>query len=676
MITANSQHPGLRLPHHARGPRVDSRGAALALALICVTVVGMLGAGYLQITSALVRRQSVAVDQQLAFYLAEAGLAESFQAVRMGRSGQIGSVAAPAVYGQGLVWVDVLELVDGSLRLDSTGLKGAGRSSLSLVVQPVELKLGFFADSDLVVDTAIMADGWDSDESTYEALVEKVDIVGLPTRELLMEHSTHIYNIVGPTTYGQILEGPDIDPMAAYSGDLARLSQWELERVALFQPALRLAYPHGYDPAGPVAGYGETSDDSSVEPEIAADEGPLGEPCVTTEEGALIGSNGNVTFNLPEGEKGQIWGDVVPGPLGTVSGTDSVDVVGETSSRPTAVELPDVELPVVALAPAVRHDDLFPMLITVGTSGHERIEVAADAELVIRGPATVVVGELVLEPGALLTLDTRAGEIALFVLKELDLQPGSSVSNSGDQPDETTVQVSSAVNDPSDPAVKLEATSQFYGTIYAPKTGVRIGSEFEIFGAVVAGSLEISANARLHFDSSGFGSSALPKIIGWRLIEVPAAVKQGGDPFRLLGLTAADVPVLADSHDLAAVAMELEYVDLAGVKRSYSGAESLFDWETAASVVSVERTATREKEAGADDPEETGPEEAGPATPARANVDALLSSGEHPHSIADDLVPFAPYSPEEWAQIYDIDPGPAHTGMLRDADLAAGGTGG
>ncbi|MEZ6018728.1 MAG: hypothetical protein R3F17_01135, partial [Planctomycetota bacterium] len=107
------------------------RGSALVLALIAVSMVAALGAAYLQLTSSVTRRQGAEVENTQAFYLAEAGLAESFQAVRIGRTGQIGSIGSPVRYGQGLLWVDAVDTADDQIRLTSTAMSGTGRAALS-----------------------------------------------------------------------------------------------------------------------------------------------------------------------------------------------------------------------------------------------------------------------------------------------------------------------------------------------------------------------------------------------------------------------------------------------------------------------------------------------------------------------------------------------------------------
>jgi hypothetical protein len=69
---------------------------------------------------------------------------------------------------------------------------------------------------------------------------------------------------------------------------------------------------------------------------------------------------------------------------------------------------------------------------------------------------------------------------------------------------------------------------------------VSVGSEFELYGFLMANSLEVAAGTRFHFDSgiAGAGRSIPPpRLVGWRIEEIPASVRQTRvDPFRLYGL--------------------------------------------------------------------------------------------------------------------------------------------
>jgi hypothetical protein len=318
-----------------------------------------------------------------------------------------------------------------------------------------------------------------------------------------------------------------------------------------------------------------------------------------------------------------------------------------------------------------------------GTSGHLEIVVGAGAELVLRGPSTVVIGDLVLEPGAALSFDTRAGSVALYVLRSLDLQPGSLVSNSDEAPDRTTVQVAATDDDSLDPAVKLDATAQFHGTLYAPESTVRIGSDFEFFGGVIARRLEIGAGARLHFDHAGVEGSPMPRILSWRVVEIPSEVRTVfSDPFRALGVERDSLMQLSLAHDLGNVQLDVIYIDMGGVTRTWSGSEDQFDWSQVETLESAVRAATRENEVCADEPTETdqaelGADEVGaPEVQAEAErernslgvrsgvVDVLAGYVPNHHHLTK-IHSLAPFSSEEWRYIQTSHPRVKDDEMLR-----------
>ena len=74
-------------------------------------------------------------------------------------------------------------------------------------------------------------------------------------------------------------------------------------------------------------------------------------------------------------------------------------------------------------------------------------------------------------------------------------------------------------------AVQLRATTQFYGTIYAPDANVTVGGAFELFGSVAARVLNLEPGARLHYD--GTGNTHMPTLVSWQIVEVPPAVRAG-----------------------------------------------------------------------------------------------------------------------------------------------------
>ena len=164
-----------RVPFQSSRPsrHREQAGGALVFVLFSVLVVAALAASFLQMSSAVSRRQSHAVDVKEAFYLAEAGLTESFAGVTVGRSGNVGTPETPAVFGDGLFWVEATDLEDDLVRLDATGMAGTARAQLSSVVGRGEVSvasLGIFSDGNLTLTPGSVIDGYNSTEEDYADL--------------------------------------------------------------------------------------------------------------------------------------------------------------------------------------------------------------------------------------------------------------------------------------------------------------------------------------------------------------------------------------------------------------------------------------------------------------------------------------------------------------------------
>ena len=162
---------------HASLVRARSRrGSALVLSLVAVATVVVLAASFSQFASAVANRQAQAVHRKRAFYLAEAGLAEAFAGFTCGKSGNVGTKAEPARLGDGLFWVEAVELDGGLVRLDSTGMIGTGNAELSLVVGRGEesvAALGVFSNGYVTLGPGSLLDAYDSSEGAYSTQSDK-----------------------------------------------------------------------------------------------------------------------------------------------------------------------------------------------------------------------------------------------------------------------------------------------------------------------------------------------------------------------------------------------------------------------------------------------------------------------------------------------------------------------
>lgn len=270
-----------------------------------------------------------------------------------------------------------------------------------------------------------------------------------------------------------------------------------------------------------------------------------------------------------------IFGDIVYGPNGKVDISSGAVVTGGTSARPEIESLPPVEAPPIPLASALKYTSGTPLVVPPGEAGYAGLEMTKHTKLVLKGPLTLVVGSLKLALGAEMVFDTTDGPVELFVTESLDLSTSSLVS--------TTTEITSDsmifVGAPEGKTISFGAKSKFYGFIYAPEADVHIAAQYEIYGGLVAKSLQLAAQGKMHLDL-GLGAtlvSQLPIQRSWRVVELPQqASAQRTDPFQLLGLDRRELLPPAQMHEDQV--LDARYLDADGRAGSYFGLESEFDW--------------------------------------------------------------------------------------------------
>ena len=514
--------PGLRGPLTATGGRDPRRrGGVLALAMMAVLAAATLSASMLQLSSAMTRRQLSNTNLKLAFYTAEAGLAEAYQGVSIGKTGNVGTGEAPARFGNGLFWVEATHHEDGTVTLRSTGMVGNGSAELSMVVEPrlaSVASLGLFADEGLQLGPGASVDGYDSGAGEYELSLAGAD--PLPG--------------VSVST-GGVLGGLEEDLESS-------------------------------------TGIGVT--DHAPEPQ------------------GKLGSNQDVTLTGTRSSPVVVDGDAQPGPEHLVITSDHATVTGSTAPAELPTALPAVTAPSFPPSSGVDHAGAVPHVFLPGQRQLPYLRAAPSAQLVIQGPATLVVDRLQLELGSQLYFDTTGGTIHLYVLSELDWQPGSEVVTSGEKAWELTIQVPGELEQPA----RLAASGELYGIVYAPQAALEVDASLEIFGTLVGETIDLRGPVRVHFDrhlEEIAEELALPRTVSWRIVELsnPLGLTQVMDPFRFLGVTRDSLEDPADAH--ADQQLTVTYEVLPGVRETYSGPESAFDWRPVILVHSITRDGVR-----------------------------------------------------------------------------------
>ncbi|MBI5434099.1 MAG: hypothetical protein HZA52_14800 [Planctomycetes bacterium] len=145
--------------------RASRRGAALFVALFAAASVAVLATCLLQLTGASQKRQLASADLRRAFYLADAGLAEAYSGLTIGKTGNVGSEAQPAKLGRGVLWVVATEIDADHVQLESVGMCGRSRATVEMTVERGEdsvATLGVFAHQPLTVPAGSTIQGFDS----------------------------------------------------------------------------------------------------------------------------------------------------------------------------------------------------------------------------------------------------------------------------------------------------------------------------------------------------------------------------------------------------------------------------------------------------------------------------------------------------------------------------------
>lgn len=471
------------LPRPSCGPRGTRGGGVLVMALLALMVVGMAGATLLELSRGIARRRAHALDATQAFYLAEAGLAESFAALGMGRNGRVGTSERPAAFGRGVFWVEVVDHGNGRLELVSHGLHGTARTRVSLLVDRPAADvggLGLFGGEELALEPGARVDGYDSRRGRYA---------------------------------DQLVDGSH------------------------------------------------------------------------AEGGARLGSNGDIRLAGAPGRPTEVFGDAAPGPDERVIASGDVHVTGSREPRREESSLPAVVLPDLERRPALEHGEARPLILPPGDQGYEALRVGDGAELVLRGPALILVDRLVVAAGGSLAIDTTDGPVHLFVAERLELEPGSRVATSGEATDDVVVRVAAEQEDGGPPRVRLAAEGEFHGQVVAPAADALVEAGFELFGGLNARRVRLGPGAALHTDSAlatanRFGVPPTERH-AWRLVEqdrlsVPGRI---ADPFTFLGVDPATLPAPRDAHDLSNVHAHLTFKLLGvGPDLEFVGWEGDFDF--------------------------------------------------------------------------------------------------
>ena len=236
-----------------------------------------------------------------------------------------------------------------------------------------------------------------------------------------------------------------------------------------------------------------------------------------------VGSNSSVGLRSNSG----IHGDAIPGPSGSTSIVGNAFVTGTTAPATELQTLPSLTVP--------SFTDLGPLYVGSGTHtlsagnyAYGATEVNGTAELVIEGPATLVLDSLTLDSNSELWVDATNGPVEIYVINDFVMNSNTTVASRDFVPANLTLNLlSDNVIDPGIDidldAVDFDSNAKLYGTIFAPHALVEIDSNFELFGALIARRVHLDSNSKIHYDealaSAGAAAGAASlETLCWRVL--------------------------------------------------------------------------------------------------------------------------------------------------------------
>lgn len=187
----------------------------------------------------------------------------------------------------------------------------------------------------------------------------------------------------------------------------------------------------------------------------------------------------------------------------------------------------------VALAPVVvpNYASLGALTVNGGTTKtlgpgnlqYTTLLTKSNSNLIVKGPCNLVITtSATASANSNWTFDATDGPITVYAKGDFDLRSNANISTTLKDPTKLTLNLTGVHTSSSDstPNIAFSSNSSFYGTVYAPDLSVVISSNFELYGSLKSQWLEVSSNARIHFDErlavGALNAGSGFEILAWR----------------------------------------------------------------------------------------------------------------------------------------------------------------
>ena len=146
----------------------------------------------------------------------------------------------------------------------------------------------------------------------------------------------------------------------------------------------------------------------------------------------------------------------------------------------------------------------------------------------ITGPANVVMQNLQMDSNSYLKINATGGPVTIYVIDNFILDSNSQIYPLDYKPSNLRLNILSdnvinpEINVQLD-TLSISSNTVIHGTIFAPNARVRLDSNFNLYGAIIARALDVDSNSFFHYDEAlggSIGSSGVTfQTVSWR--EIP-----------------------------------------------------------------------------------------------------------------------------------------------------------
>jgi hypothetical protein len=238
-------------------------------------------------------------------------------------------------------------------------------------------------------------------------------------------------------------------------------------------------------------------------------------------ENGDVGSNGDIRLRANT----TIHGDCNPGPGHHVDDSaPNIFVSGNRDPLLQPIAMPEIDVPVIASSGSIAGNSN--VSAGPGDVHYTSVVMNGGTTLTIHGPARFVVDDIRMRSNSNLVFDTSGGPIQLYSSGDFNLESNSSVTTNSNSALGVQLFLSGDNMSPGhSDTIQLGSNSSFIGAIYAPHASFTLASNFDIYGSIMAGYLDLSSFGKIHFDEAllydGYGATGELESRLWRPLPNP-----------------------------------------------------------------------------------------------------------------------------------------------------------